>query len=628
MALLNISELRVAFDEPPLLDHVGLNVERGERICLLGRNGTGKSTLMKCIVGDFEQDGGEIARERGTVFAYLPQDVPEDLSGEVFDVVAHGLKEKGDLLAEYHHISARLAAEGGALLTKRLEDVQHELEMTGGWQIHSEVERVISHMRLDPDVRCETLSVGMKRRVLLARALVARPDLLLLDEPTNHLDIDAIRWLEEYLLNFKGSLLFVTHDRMFLRKLATRIVELDRGTLKSWACDYDTYLDRKQVDMQAEEKQRALFEKKLAGEEAWLRKGVRARRTRNEGRVKSLMKMRDEKRSLRQRIGSMHLEAQEANRSGKLVIELENAAFSYPGISIAKDFSTTIMRGDKVGIIGPNGSGKTTLLRMLLGELELQEGKIRHGTRLEIAYFDQLRSQLDDERTVQQNISYGSQHIMINGKQKHVLGYLQDFLFPPDRARSPVSVLSGGERNRLMLAKLFTLPSNVLVLDEPTNDLDAESLDLLEDMLVNYGGTVLLVSHDRAFLNNVVTSTIVLEGEGRVGEYIGGYDDWMRQRKKEERPTSVSGAEKSKKEKSKAAGPRKLTFNEKRDLKTLPARIEAWEKEKKELFDSLSTPKVYEREGGVTEVNTRIEELEKELASAYERWTDLEDRST
>jgi len=440
------------------------------------------------------------------------------------------------------------------------------------------------------------------------------------------LDIDAIRWLEEYLLNFKGSLLFVTHDRMFLRKLATRIVELDRGTLKSWACDYDTYLDRKQIDLQAEEKERALFEKKLAGEEAWLRKGVRARRTRNEGRVKALVRMRDEKRSLRQRIGSIHLEAQEANRSGKLVIEIENAAFSYPEISIAKDFSTTIMRGDKVGIIGPNGSGKTTLLRMLLGDLELQKGTLRHGTRLEIAYFDQLRSQLNDGRTVQQNISDSSQHIMVNGKQKHVLGYLQDFLFAPDRARSPVSVLSGGERNRLMLAKLFTLPSNVLVLDEPTNDLDAESLDLLEDMLANYGGTVLLVSHDRSFLNDVVTSTIVLEGEGKVGEYIGGYDDWMHQRKEEQKPTAVQVPSKPKREKQ--AGSRKLTFNEKRDLETLPARIEEWEKEKKELFDSLSTPEVYEREGGVTEVNARIEELEKELADAYERWTDLEDRST
>jgi ATP-binding cassette subfamily F protein uup len=462
--------------------------------------------------------------------------------------------------------------------------------------------------------------------VLLARALVARPDLLLLDEPTNHLDIDAINWLEEYLENYAGTLFFVTHDRMFLRKLATRIVELDRGALRSFACDYDTYLERKQADIEAEIKQRALLDRKLSEEEAWLRKGVRARRTRNEGRVRALMKLREHKKSLRQRIGSVHLEAQEAGRTGKLVIEAENTFFGYPGKLIVSDFSTTIVRGDKVGIIGPNGSGKTTLLRILLGDIKPEKGSVRHGTHLKIAYFDQLRAELSEEKTVQENICDGNTLITINGQQRHVLGYLQDFLFEPSRARSPVKVLSGGERNRLMLAKLFTLPSNVLVLDEPTNDLDAETLDLLEEMLMGYAGTVLLVSHDRAFLNNVVTSTVVLEGEGKVGEYIGGYDDWLRQRALPAVPLAEAQKEKPKREKPKVQGPRKLTFNEKRELSLLPARIEELEKEKQDLFNSMSDAKIYESEGAVATSMARLGEIEEELKLAYDRWAELEER--
>lgn len=629
MALLSISDLRVVFDDPPLIDGVSLNVERGERVCLVGRNGTGKSTLMKIIVGDFSADSGEIARERGAEFSYLPQDVPHDLSGKIFDVVAGGLGEKGSLLAEYHSVSSRLGENSDGALMNRLDALQHELERSGGWQVHSEVERVISHMNLDKDAKCELLSVGLKRRVLLARALVAKPDLLLLDEPTNHLDIDSIRWLEEYLLNYNGSLFFVTHDRMFIRNLATRIVDLDRGNLSSWACDYDTYLKRKEAALEAEDKEKDRFEKKLAGEEVWLRKGVRARRTRNEGRVKALMRMREQKRSLRQLMGSVHMEAQEAMRSGKLVMEAENVSFGYTDEPIVKEFSTTIMRGDKVGIIGPNGSGKTTLLKILLGELKTGEGQIRYGTNLKVAYFDQLRRELDEERTVQDNICDGSPLLTINGKQRHSLSYLQDFLFPPERARSPVKVLSGGEKNRLLLAKLFTLPSNVLVLDEPTNDLDGETLDLLEDMLVNYYGTVFLVSHDRSFLNNVVTSTIALEGDGLAAEYVGGYDDWQRQYKPKAEVKIKPDTQKIKGDQKKDVQQKgvKLSYKEKRLLEELPAKIEALEKERQELFDCMSDPRVYESAGGVAKVQERIARIDLELKEAYDAWAELDERS-
>ncbi len=628
MALLSISNLTVAFDDPPLLDGIGLNIERGERVCLIGRNGTGKSTLLKIIADEFDHDSGEIARERGSIIAYLPQEVPNSIDGLVFDLVSEGLAEKGKLLADYHRISSALSKGEGndKMLLGQLADVQHELEACGAWQAHNEVERVISHMKLDADAECSSLSAGMKRRVLMARALVARPDLLLLDEPTNHLDIETIAWLEEYLLASEITLLFITHDRMFLKKLATRIVELDMGALNNFSCNYETYLKRRDALLESAARDRNRFEKRLADEEAWLRRGVRARRTRNEGRVKALKRMRDEKLSLRQRMGSIHMEAQEANRTGKLVIEAEGISFGYTERPIISDFSTTIMRGDKIGIIGPNGSGKTTLLRILLDDLKPQNGSVRLGTNLQIAYFDQLRSQLDEGKSVQDNICDGNPFIMIDGKQRHVIAYLQDFLFPADRARSPVSILSGGERNRLMLAKLFTLPSNVLVLDEPTNDLDTESLDLLESMLANYGGTVLLVSHDRSFLNNVVTSTIALEGGGRVAEYVGGYDDWVRQsggkeKTKEKKKPSCEDSNRKKNE-----GPRKLSFKEKRKLAELPEQIDALEDEKKKLLEALSDPKVYERTGGITETQKRLDEVEKELVIAIDLWAELEER--
>lgn len=628
MALLTLRDVTLAFDEPPLLDQVGLNVERGERLCLVGRNGTGKSTLFRIITGEQRPDSGEIARERGAVIALLPQEVPQDLVGPVFDVVAGGLQEKGKLLSEYHDVSSKLGGKNDEAMLDRLESLQHQLEMTDGWNAHAEVERVITHLRLDADALCESLSAGTKRRVLLARALVSKPDLLLLDEPTNHLDIDTICWLETYLLENEATLFFITHDRQFVRKLATRIVEIDRGKLSSWACSYDAYLTRKEAALEAEEKQRALFEKRLAQEEAWLRKGIRARRTRNEGRVKALLRMREQRQTFRDRIGSIHLEAQEAQRTGKLVIEAEDLAFSYGDLDLVRDFSTTIIRGDKVGIIGQNGSGKTTLLRLLLKELEPKSGSVFHGTNLSIAYFDQLRAQLNETASVQDNIADGNPFLTVNGVKRHVVGYLEDFLFESSRIRSPVSVLSGGERNRLMLAKLFALPSNVLVLDEPTNDLDADSLELLEDMLVQYEGTVLLVSHDREFLNHVVTSTIALEGNGRVAEYIGGYDDWIRQRPRIEAsvPETKKVEEKPRREKVKLTGPQKLTFKEKQELEQLPSRIEALEQEKHDLFHSMADPKVYEQSGGVAAVQARLASVEQELTQAYDRWAELEER--
>ncbi len=506
MALLSLRDVSLAFGGPRLLDHVDWSIERGERVCLLGRNGEGKSTLLRLVEGQLEPDEGEVIRQQGLRIARLPQEVPEGRGGTVADEVAEGLPDAGH----------------------------------GPGHADHRVEAVITRMGLDADARFESLSSGMKRRVLLARALVADPDILLLDEPTNHLDIEAIRWLEDFLIRYGGTLVFVTHDRAFLGRLATRIAELDRGRLDDWACDYATFLERKEQLLAAEERQAALFDKKLAQEEVWIRKGIQARRTRNEGRVRALKAMREARRRRRERQGTARMQLQEAERSGSMVIEAKGVGFGYgegegegdAARPVIRDLTATIMRGDKVGIIGPNGSGKTTLLRLLLGGLEPQEGTIRHGTNLEVAYFDQLKATLDEEKTVQKNVS-DYDMIPIDGQSRHIIGYLQDFLFPPERSRSLVKFLSGGERSRLLLAKLFTKPSNVLVLDEPTNDLDIETLELLESLIVGYQGTVLLVSHDRAFLNDVVTSTLAIEADGRVKEYDGGYDDYLRQRREE-----------------------------------------------------------------------------------------------
>jgi ATP-binding cassette subfamily F protein uup len=624
MALLTMRNVSAAFGGPPLLDGISLQVEAGDRLCLMGRNGTGKSTLMKLVSGELLPDGGEITRQQGLRVALVSQEVPQGLAGTVFDVVAAGMGDAARLLAEYHHVGSRLAAEGSEELLQRLAALQKALEDAGGWSLHQEVERVLGRLSLDPDAEFATLSGGTKRRVLLARALVAAPDILLLDEPTNHLDIDTIVWLEEFLLKQVKTFVFVTHDRAFARRLANRVAELDRGRLYAFPCGYDTFVERREALLEAEITRQALFDKKLAQEEAWVRQGIKARRTRNEGRVRALKKLREERRQRRERTGQVRMQLQEADRSGNLVVEAEGVSFAYDGRPVIRGLTTTIVRGDRVGIIGPNGAGKTTLLRLLLGELTPQTGTLKLGSRREVLYFDQLREQLDPERTVQENVGEGNDTLTINGKSRHIIGYLQDFLFTPERARTPVRILSGGERNRLLLAKLFTRPSNVLVMDEPTNDLDAETLDLLEELLLEYSGTLLLVSHDREFLNNVVTSTLVFEGEGVVSEYVGGYDDWFRQAQTAA-PAAAPVRSAPAKQRVKAEKPRKLTFKEERELEGLPDRIAGLEGEQEDLHRRLSDPEFYRTAGAdVAKLNGRLAELETELAEVYRRWEELE----
>ena len=609
-----------------MLDGASLQIEAGERIGLLGRNGSGKSTLMKLMHGDIPPDRGEIICDKHVRIAVMPQDI-EDLPGTIYDAVASGGQKHLDLLHTYHDLTSRLNGGDDQGLLSRIEQVQHRLESTGAWQFHQKVEAVISRVGLDENAEFGLLSAGLKRRVLLARALVNDPDILLLDEPTNHLDIQSILWLEDFLQNYDQTILFVTHDRTFLQKIATRIVEIDRGKLFSFACDYATYLERRQAMQEAEEKQWQTFDKKLAQEEIWVRQGIKARRTRNEGRVSALMALRKERAERRERDGNVRLAVSEAKRSGKLVVDAENIRFAYDDTKIIDTFSTRILRGDKIGIIGPNGSGKTTLLKVLLGELPICGGKIKIGTGIAIAYFDQLRAQFDETGSIRDNVADGSDTVWINDAPRHVVGYLQDFLFPPAQITAPVSTLSGGERNRLLLARLFATPSNLLVLDEPTNDLDAETLELLEDRLLEYGGTILLVSHDRTFLNNVVTSTIVLEGKGRLREFVGGYDDWLRQRGEEKEASRTVPKEaktkkgKSPKEKS------KLSFKETQEREELPGRIDKMEKAKAELLELLNSRDLYKtgNPSRVLDVNSRLAALEADLEAAYERWDQLEE---
>ena len=622
MALLWINNISVSFGGPLLLDGASLQIEAGERIGLLGRNGSGKSTLMKLLHQDIVPDTGEIVCAGEVRVALMPQDI-EDLPGTVYDVVASGGQKHLDLLRAYHDLTLQMANSDDQILLNKIEQVQHQLEVTGAWQYSRKVEAVISRTSLDERAEFRFLSAGLKRRVLLARALVSEPDILLLDEPTNHLDIDSILWLEAFLQNFDKTLMFVAHDRTFLQKIATRIVEIDRGKLFSFSCNYTTYLERRQAMQDAEEKQWQTFDKKLAQEEIWIRQGVKARRTRNEGRVRVLMALREERARRRERDGNVRFAISEAQRTGRLVADAEKISFSYGDKKIIDSFSTTILRGDRVGIIGPNGSGKTTLLKVLLGELPISGGKIRLGTGIAIAYFDQLRAQFDESKSLRDNISDGNDTVFINGTPRHIVGYLQYFLFPPAQILAPVSSLSGGERNRLLLARLFATPSNVLVLDEPTNDLDAETLELLEDRLLEYTGTILLVSHDRMFLNNVVTSTIVLEGEGRLQEYVGGYDDWLRQRVeiKETSKEAKTKREKQPKEKS------KLSFKETRELEDLPQKIEEMEQAKSELLELLNSPDFYKTNhpDQVMAVHTKLEIMEADLTVAYTRWNELEE---
>ena len=620
--LISFKNVNLNLGNTVLLDQVNFTLEPGERLCLVGRNGTGKSTLMKVLSGEVAIDSGELVRAQGLRITELPQDVPKGVEGSVFEVVADGLGRAGRLVAEYHHL---LVHEPDNL--DKLGKVQSALEALDGWTIDSKVQAMCERLQLPPDTAFAALSGGLKRRCLLARALVAEPDVLLLDEPTNHLDIDSITWLEDFLASWPGTLLFVTHDRAFLRRLATRIIELDRGILRSWPGTYDEYLVRKEEALRIEEQANALFDKKLAQEEVWIRKGIQARRTRDQGRVERLKQLRRDSEARRNLPGEAKLVLQEAEKSGKLVAEAKNIAFARGERTIVRNFSTTILRGDKIGIIGPNGAGKTTLLNLLLGKLEPDSGAVRIGTKLEVAYFDQLRAALDEAKPVFENIGGGKDYVVIDGKQLHVMSYLQNFLFTPDRARSPVKALSGGERSRLLLARLFAEPSNLLVLDEPTNDLDVETLDLLEELLVDYQGTVLMVSHDRAFLNNVVTKTYVYEGGGRIGEYIGGYDDWLRQRKE---PTFTAVRPDPKRAESAAAKvvtkpASGLSGKEKQELDQLPKKIDKLEAEQQKLSLDVSDPAFYSGpRDKVVATQKRLAQVDEELAAAYARWEALE----
>lgn len=626
MALISLQEISLKFSGPLIFDRLSLQLEPGERVAMLGRNGAGKTTLMKVMAGQLSVDDGRVICQNGIDITHLPQEVPVDMEGSVFDIILSGLGERAGLLSKYHTLAHRLHAEETPELLKQLDFLQSELDRTGCWDVNNQVENVIAKMKLDGESDFLNLSGGQKRRVLLARALVIKPQVLLLDEPTNHLDIDSINWLEGFLADYQGTVFFVTHDRMFMQHLATRIVELDRGKIYSWACDYKIFLERKQAALDIEEAEWGHFDKKLGEEEVWIRQGVKARRCRNEGRVRALTQLREKKKAQRKQEGQVCMRPQKSVLSGHRVIKAAHVGFSYGDKCLIRDFSAQVMRGDKIGLIGPNGSGKTTLLRVLLGKLVPNKGKVTWGTNLEVAYYDQLREQLDEDRTVAENVNGASETIIVNGKPKHILGYLQDFLFKPERSRTLVKVLSGGERNRLLLARLFSKPSNFLVMDEPTNDLDIETLELLEELLLDYRGTLLLVSHDRAFLNNVVTSTFVLEGDGVINEYPGGYDDWLSQRPCAPAPQALKiKAAKVYRENEKSVVSRKLTYKEQKELDSLPLKIEKLEEEQKALYRLFADLAFYQR--GPQEINrakARSEELSLELEEANERWEYLE----
>jgi len=626
MPLIGMRNVSWGFDDPPLLEDVSLQIKTGERVCLVGRNGVGKSTLFKLLGGEIAPDSGEVWRRRGTTVAALKQEVLSNIGDTLFDVVAGGAGEQGRWLAELNRIDQYKGSAEEPGLGERHKMVRQRLDAAEGWEALSRIESVLSRTGLNPKEKFAVLSAGMKRRALFARAIAADPDLLLLDEPTNHLDIETINWLETFVLKHVKTLLFITHDRAFLKRIANRIVELDRGRLVSYECDYDTYLRRRKDVLNAEDRQNALFDKKLSQEEAWIRRGIKARRTRNEGRVSALEKMREAYRARRRKTGRVTLQIQNADRTGKLVVEAKTVDLSIGRRSLIRDFSTVIMRGDRIGIIGPNGVGKTTLINILLKKTKPDAGSVRHGTHLSIASFDQLRTLLDEQKTVQENIDGGNDFIDFNGRRRHVLGYLRDFLFSPERCRTPVSVLSGGEKNRLMLAKLFIQPANVLVLDEPTNDLDVETLELLEEVLFDYKGTLLLVSHDRAFLNNVVTGMLVFEGNGRIVPYAGGYDDWRIQCGRPE-PADASGKHigRKKREKYRQEKRRVLGYMEKRELEALPGKIETFEADQKNLFALMSDPAFYIKEKEeIGKVKRDLDRLTSEIESAYARWEELE----
>jgi len=638
--LLTLDAVSLAFGMQPLLDQASMTIEAGERVCLLGRNGEGKSTLLKIVSGEVTADGGVVRLDDGAVLSVLPQNLPVNDTRTAYEAVSGAFPETGELLAEFH----RLSQTADETSLDRLMKVQERLEALDGWRLDQKVGAILEQYGIDPEQRLNTLSGGWQRRVLLARALVTEPDILLLDEPTNHLDVPAIAWLEEALGQFRGAILFVSHDRAFIRRMATRIVELDRGHLVSFAATYDRYLDLKEKALEEEDRQNALFDKRLKQEEAWIRQGIKARRTRNMGRVRALKAMREERQQRRERGGTASFSVEDAARSGKLVVEASDAGFAYPdGTAVIRDMNMTVLRGDKIGLVGENGTGKTTLVRLMLGDLKPTDGRIRLGTNLQIAYFDQLRGELDLERNALDNLSEGREFIEINGQSKHVLGYLQEFLFSPERARSPVRVFSGGERARLLLAKLFSKPANILVLDEPTNDLDVETLELLESRLVEFAGTVIVISHDREFLDNVATDTVFLDGSGRVAEFVGGYTDWRRQggrfpsegvsRKATKPPKNQSPVPEKKPEApavadTKKTKPVKLSYKLKLELEKLPGQIEELEAELEKLRAQISDPEFYS--GPAESVSTTLADLgdkEAHLEKVIERWMELEEQA-
>jgi len=628
MALIALQDVSWGLGDAPLIEKASLQIEAGERICLLGRNGVGKSTLLKILDGALPPDSGEIRRQQGITIAALPQEVPAETDGTIFEVVARGLGESGRMLAEHHRLCTDSGKPAHSDTARQTISLQQRLEATDGWALSHQVDQAISRAGLDPGLIFANLSAGMKRRVLFCRTMARKPDLFLLDEPTNHLDIETIDWMEAYLLRHVNTALFVSHDRAFIRRIANRVMELDRGRLRSYACDYPTYLKRKQADLQSETKQEQRFDKKLSQEEAWIRQGIKARRTRNEGRVRALKKMRRAFLERRRILGNAKLRLQDAERTGKLVIEAKSVSYSYDGKPYVKSFSTAIMRGDKIGLIGPNGAGKSTLLKILLKELEPESGGVRYGTNFQVAYFDQLRTQLDGSKSVVENIGEGNDYIIFNNQKRHVISYLQDFLFTPERCRTPVHILSGGEKNRLLLAKLFARPANVVVMDEPTNDLDLETLELLEELLLEFTGTLLLVSHDRAFLNHVVTSTFAFEGHGLIREYPGGYDDWLDQRPAPQAPPSEHATQRNAAPKPKTASPRKLGYMAQRELEALPQKIEALETEQQDLFNATADPEFYKKEKSeLTAIQSRLEAIEIEIETAYQRWEELEKMS-